>query len=173
MQETIAGLPLDRFIRVCLRGKRFAEQVQEQPESVGIKRTEVGETFGLAVGQSRAGLLKFPVFLSKLRRQLLAFTVAIPDPRQRSARRKLSIFTQPRMNADRGRVGPARAGRQIRHVLTGQEVPRWIERKGRPSQPVRLSFVLTIREPTGEGAKISRAVAAAAAALVYCGNNGE
>src|SRR5215469_1860170 len=52
-------------------------------------------------------------------------------------------------------------------------MPRRIQGKGRPCEPVRLPVILALGEPEGERSEISRAVAASAPALVQSGDDSE
>src|SRR5258708_5726933 len=76
-KEAIAGLPFNHLIRIDLRRKRFAEEMQEKWKSGAIEPTEVGESFWFAVREPGTSLLNFTVLFRQLRFKPLSFGLAI------------------------------------------------------------------------------------------------
>jgi hypothetical protein len=70
-------LALNGVIRICLRGKRFTQQMQKELESVPIELPKIRQTLGLAIRKPRASGLNFTIFLRQLRFKPLALGLAI------------------------------------------------------------------------------------------------
>ena len=70
-------MALNGVIRICLRRKRFTQQMQKKLESVSIELAKIRQTSGPAIRKARASGLNFTVFLRQLRFEPLALGLAI------------------------------------------------------------------------------------------------